>query len=182
MEIWKDIVGYKGIYQISDLGRVKSVRRIIIRQGRNAIISERILTTINNQGGYIHVILSKDGEVKTHLVHRLVADGFIHNPELKKQVNHKNGIKTDNKAVNLEWATSKENIRHAFDSLNHKVKSGADNHMSKSVICKYGIEVNEYGSIKIAAEKTGIPRTSIARFSRERRNGWAFKENTPYGS
>lgn len=116
-EIWKDIAGYEGYYQISNLGRVKSLERIAITKiGSKQPVNERILVAGYDTAGYYRVALCKNAKSRTRKVHRLVAQAFIPNPENKKTVNHKNGIKDDNRVENLEWATYKENNDHAIDT------------------------------------------------------------------
>lgn len=114
-EIWKDVKIYEGLYQVSNLGRVKSLRR------RDSLdrywIRERILKSVQDIKGYFSVILCKNNSVEKFLVHRLVALAFISNPENKPEVNHKNGIKSFNEVTNLEWVTHQENIQHSFDKL-----------------------------------------------------------------
>ena len=115
-ETWKDIEGYEGCYQISSHGRVKSLQRFkICGRGGRQLVRERILKqTVTHKGkGYCMVIFCKDGIVKYKTVHRLVALAFIENLEDKPQINHKNGIKTDNRISNLEWCYPIDNIRHA---------------------------------------------------------------------
>lgn len=108
-EVWKDIKGYEGLYQVSNKGRVKSLSRVA-SNGRR--IAERILKPYKNRGGYLQVNFYKDGKLINHYIHRLVATAFIPNPENKPEVNHVNENKENNNANNLEWATRKENNNH----------------------------------------------------------------------
>ena len=103
-EIFKPIPGYEGLYEISNLGRVKSLK----------FSNERILKPCLNNIGYPRVGLLKGGAQKNKFIHRLVLLAFIGESEL--QVNHINGIKTDNRLENLEYCTASENIRHSFDT------------------------------------------------------------------
>lgn len=130
MEIWKDIKGYEGLYQISNFGSVKSLSRVICNNGGIYTINEKILKPSNN-GGYLQVVLQKDSKIKTIKVHRLVAEAFILNPEGKPQVNHINGIKGDNTVDNLEWSSIKENVQHAWLNGLNKPNNGAKNGNSK---------------------------------------------------
>jgi len=113
-EIWKDIIGYEGMYQISNLGNVKSLDRIIWNGHVNHLHKGRLMKLKGNE--YKDVLLCKQGKIKKWFIHRLLAIHFIPNIDNKPQVNHKNGIKYDNRLDNLEWATSKENNRHAWDN------------------------------------------------------------------
>lgn len=113
MEIWKDIEGYEGLYQVSNLGRIKSLKRQK-SNGKNLVyIDEKILTQNITNWGYYRVALYKNGIRKYHRVHRLVATAFLPNPENKEQVNHIDGNKLNNNLDNLEWSTRIENIHHA---------------------------------------------------------------------
>lgn len=109
MENWVSIDGYEGLYEVSDAGMVRSLKR--------TTTSGRVLSQRAGTGGYLNVCLCKNNRKKTFVVHRLVARAFLDNPEGKPEVNHKNGIRTDNRVENLEWVTRSENERHAYEVL-----------------------------------------------------------------
>lgn len=111
-EIWKDIKGYEGIYQVSNLGRVKSLPRF--HKTKNGYYSKvKILTPIKNDRGYLLVGLSKEWKKQKIFVHRLVAEAFIPNPNNLPQVNHINEFEKDNNCVeNLEWCSCKYNCNY----------------------------------------------------------------------
>jgi len=114
-EEWRPIEGYEGLYEVSNLGRVKSLARTIIRSdGRRCVVTEKILTERVNDRGYIEIKLSRLGSSTYKKLHRIVATAFLDNPENKPEVNHKDGNKKNNQAENLEWATHSENMQHAF--------------------------------------------------------------------
>lgn len=122
MEIWKDIENYEGLYQVSSLGNIKSLERVITKiMYGNKIGKYTRKEKILKPGylrGYKHVVLCKEGNTKNFKVHRLVANAFIYNYENKPQINHKNRIKDDNNVLNLEWVTEYENT---FHSKNHSL-------------------------------------------------------------
>ena len=113
MEIWKDVKGYEGIYQVSNTGLVRSIDRV---NSRGAKIKGRVLAQAEGKGGYKVVCLSKEGKAKEGKVHRLVAQAFIENLGDLPQVNHIDGDKENNEVENLEWVTAKRNIEHAHET------------------------------------------------------------------
>lgn len=116
--------------------------------------------------GYLRVSFWEHNKRITKKVHRLVAEAFIPNPENKPQVNHINGVKTDNNFKNLEWNTASENMQHSHRVLGIKSsnygKFGKDNHSSKAVVqIKDDIIIAEFGSMREAERKTGIKASNI---------------------
>lgn len=115
-EIWKDIEGYEGLYQVSNLGRVKSLERKCKVLNGYRTVNERIRSLNKNRYGYITVSLNKNNKTKICTIHRLVAIAFIENPENKIQVNHIDGDKSNNTVDNLEWVSQEENMQHAVNT------------------------------------------------------------------
>lgn len=148
LEEWRSIRGYEGLYQVSNLGRVKSFPRKFTHKGDVIILPHR------SDKGYLYVTLSKNGRTKHFQVHRLVADAFINNPKNKSQVNHLDGNPSNNNVDNLEWATAQENIRHKYDVLKYTSP------MRKAVRC---VETGViYESISAAADMNGVSVGSLS--------------------
>jgi hypothetical protein len=167
-EIWKDVIGYEGLYQVSNMGRVKSLPRFdrIGRLHKGCILSQCV-----QRGGYLYVQLSVDGKQKPSKIHRLVAEAFIPNIEAKATVNHKNCNKHDNTVDNLEWCTNLENIAHA--KLNGLLKGQSNpnekNGRAKLTKCQV-MEIrrtfikgsSEFGTVGLG-KKYGVSATQIGR-------------------
>ena len=147
LEIWKDIKGYEGYYQISSFGRVMRNKKILKNKSHNH--------------GYLTISLSCMGEIKYYTIHRLVALNFIPNPLNKLEINHKDGNKHNNKIDNLEWVTKKENCEHA--SINNLTPSG-EKHFNSILIEKQVIEIREkskYFGYRKLAKKYNVGKSTI---------------------
>lgn len=137
MEIWKDIEGYEGLYQVSSEGNVKSLEReVIYKDGRKKTLKEKILHNFISDLGYFHVMLSKNGISKRYKVHRLVAKAFIPNPNNLPIINHKDENKTNNKVENLEWCTQYYNIHYGT-----MIERGREKQLNRKDLSK---EVKQY--------------------------------------
>ena len=127
-EIWKDIQGYEGFYQISNLGNVKSLERVIDKG--NGILQhrkERIMNKRESVDGYYVAKLNVNKKSKSIAIHILVARHFIDNPNNYPEVNHKDCNRKNNQVDNLEWCTHQQNVEHSKQLGHYKTKSGCDN-------------------------------------------------------
>ena len=162
-EEWKTISDTQGRYEVSSLGRVRSTDRVVrYSNGRVYSYKSKMLKPCRDKDGYLLIGIRNKNRRQTIKVHRAVAKAFICNPHNKREVNHINGIKTDNRKENLEWVSSSENKTHAFKigltdpAKNVKVKKGEEHYLSKTLIAyKDGVEVKRYFPICEAA-KDGI--------------------------
>lgn len=158
-EEWRDVVGYEGLYKVSNKGRIKAVEKID-RRGRKR--SERILKVGSSQQGRPRVRLCKNGVGTTFFIHRLVAMAFIPNPENKKEVNHINGVKDDNRVENLEWCTRSENMLHAERYGLHSMASALEAHRKRVCQILNRSVIAIYDSIADASTATGIEHANIS--------------------
>ena len=165
-EIWKDIEGYEGLYQVSSHGRVKSMERhLIAKGGRCYNRRESILTARKFQKGYLGVgLYNGSGIRRMFQIHRLVAQAFIPNPQNFPQVNHKNENKKDNRAENLEWCTGSYNMNYG----SRKEKAIASIRKSRGTANRKvvqmtleGKEIARYNIPSEASRATGIQKSQI---------------------
>lgn len=163
-EIWKDVPNYEGLYQVSNLGNMKSFKKNM---------DGLILRSSSKNKGYQYTILSKDGKFENTSIHRLVLITFIGNSEL--QCNHKNGIKNDNRLENLEWVTRSENIKHAYTNKMRKSRNSIKKNTDTTITLS--IHPDTYAKLKSISDEmraTGDPctisnlvRKSIIKFLKE---------------
>lgn len=161
-EVWKDIEDYEGLYQVSNLGRVKRVT------------TNSILKPLKHQQGYLRVRLSKNNIAFTKTIHRLVAQAFIPNPDNKPEVNHIDEDKTNNNINNLEWSTRKDNLN--YGTRNKRMSK------TKSIpIIATNIntgEVTEFYGVRECARQLGLHSSNIANTLKNRSKqtgGYTFK-------
>lgn len=166
-EIWKDIEGYEGMYQVSNLGRVKSIK----------FRKEKILKPGRDTYGYLHISLSKNGERKQYLIHRLVAQAFIANPDNLSMINHKDENPSNNRVENLEWCTAKYNNNYGT-----KIQRIAGK-LSKPVLqfTKDGKLVKEWKSTMDVERNLGYSKGNISscctgRYKSAYRFIWKYKD------
>lgn len=160
-EEWRDIKGYEGLYQVSNLGRVRNKTQYILSAGQS-------------KRRYLTVSLWKNNKGKTFFVHRLTAEAFISNIENKYDVNHKNGNKIDNRVQNLEWTTRAENIRHSYKVLKRKPSwLNKTTKKAKRVMC---IETGKiYESARKAALELGLCDVAVAQGIRRKHKVGGFR-------
>lgn len=191
-EIWKDITGYEGHYQVSNFGRIKSVARKIKYGETHAPANkpEMILKPKQKNSGYLFVSLCKNNNIKYSHIHRLVASAFIPNPENKPLVNHIDGNKQNNSIGNLEWVTPIENIMH----YQTKLKKGPKKHTRHKIgkherrviqLTLKGEKIKEWHSISAAAKHLKCNANGIGRVVNKRRGGktclgfkWEFADHS----
>lgn len=159
-ETWKPIVGYEGLYEVSSMGRVKSLKRTVIaKNGTRMEVEERILKQFPGVGGYLYLSLSKHGKIKSFTVHRLVATAFIPNPKNLSDVNHKDEDKTNNSVDNLEWMSHKDNLN--YGTYKERMALAVSKPVSQ-IDKKTGVIIAIYPGQKFAEEATGINYSCIS--------------------
>jgi len=169
MEIWKEINGYEGLYEVSNLGRIKRLSGALIYKTNNKRTEECIMKKIKCSDGYVRINLRNKDERKTLLVSRIVAINFIDNPFMKKEVNHIDGDKTNNTVENLEWTTRKENAEHA--AINGLMSKGEKHGVSK-------LKEFEVKDIRKLYKNGGISQTKIAKkYSVTQHTVWCIIKN-----
>jgi hypothetical protein len=148
-EDWRNIPGYEGLYQVSSFGRIKRIansRYNSLTKSFNK--KEYILSTPVNDKGYSTANLYKNGKASPVRIHRLVAEVFMPNNENKPEVNHINGIKSDNQLNNLEWATRSENQKHAFaNGLNKPNRINKGKFRGEHTRARKIVEVDNKGNV-----------------------------------
>lgn len=167
-EIWRDIEGYEGLYQVSDQGRVKSLKR----KGRR---KERILKLFYSGAGYLNVCLSDGiGGQKWYYIHRLVGETFLPKPEGKDDINHKDEDKTNNNTWNLEWVSRKENCN--FGTRNERIAKA--NSKLVAQYAKNGTFIKAWPSAAEVKRQLGFDKSSITQVANGKRktaNGYVWK-------
>jgi len=163
-EEWRDVLGFEELYQVSNLGKVRTIKN-----------GEAEMSQQENRNGYMTVHLRNKGVERRAMVHRLVAEAFISNPDELRDVNHKNGDKSDNRVENLEWVTHLDNMTHSFRELGKNVR-----HIVQ--LSLDGVLIDRWNSITEAAEATGICRTDIGACCRGERTmagafEWKYEED-----
>lgn len=169
-EIWKDVKGYEGLYQVSNLGRVRSLDRVVKASYNSTMLKKgKILKQQKNENGYLYVFLTKDKKEKNCRVHRLVAEAFIPNPLKLPQVNHKDENKLNNCVENLEWCDGKYNCNYGTCTERRSEKMSEillnRDDLSKRVI-QYTLDgkfVAEYLSTMDVRRKLGFDNGNISK-------------------
>ena len=167
-EEWKDIIGYEGYYQISNLGRVKSLEREVkCAYNSKRLVKERIMKCNKDKDGYLLVLLAKESKNKYFKVHRLVGIHYIDNPDNLPQINHKDENKQNNTVDNLEWCTNKYNNNY-----------GTKNDKSKRPIIQLSLDykyICRYKSIVEASKKINKNHSHIVQCcKRQRKSAYGY--------
>lgn len=177
-EIWKDIPGYEGCYQASNLGNIKSIPRYVSNHTGMLLVKEKLITQRKNKQGYMICYLSKNAKDECFRVHRLIAKTFIPNPENKPQVNHIDGNKSNNRLENLEWCTNSENQIHAFkNGLNYVTgRAGKPKRKVEQIDMNTNCVIKVFESIAQAQRETNSKNIGMCcRGERNFANGYKWR-------
>lgn len=174
--MWKDVCDFEGLYQVNELGEIKSVERTKKNNAGIQAVNERILKQRTDKDGYFAVCLCKDGKHYGRRVNRLVAEAFIPNPDDLPVVHHKDENKQNNNVDNLEWCTVQYNTCYG-----EGLKSGAIKRGRPVIQLDNGVVINEYYSTGNASDETGIPQGNIYNACAGKRRiaggyEWRFKD------
>ena len=182
-EVWKDIEGYEGKYQVSNLGRVRSLDRYpLFKDGRKRLLKGQVLKPVKDHNGRLYVKLSNNENVRRNKsIPRMVATAFLGSPEdALLEVNHIDGNPLNNHIKNLEWTTRQENMKHAFD--NDLFRTGEDSPHKKVLIS----DVEDIFKLKFIESKSNKEIATIYHVSRQtidsiiKGESWQFKKDLDY--
>ena len=182
-EVWKDIEGYEGKYQVSNLGRVRSLDRYpLFKDGRKRLLKGQVLKPVKDHNGRLYVKLSNNENVRRNKsISRMVATAFLGSPEgALLEVNHIDGNPLNNHIKNLEWTTRQENMKHAFD--NDLFRTGEDSPHNKVLIS----DVEDIFKLKFIESKSNKEIATIYHVSRQtidsiiKGESWQFKKDLDY--
>jgi hypothetical protein len=160
IEIWKDINGYEGLYQISNLGRVKSLDKQKWNRFTFLNVDEFFLNNVKTKNGYLTTALSKEGKRKSFKIHRLLAEHFIPNPENKPTVDHIDRNKSNNSLDNLRWATYLEQVKNR-NTTNFGMNQRTENKLSIDKDYLIDLYINKNYSMDELSIIINIPKRTI---------------------
>jgi hypothetical protein len=170
-EVWKDIKGYEGLFQVSNIGRVKRVPHEMRTPTTTFICKEKIIPPVLSKGGYFRVSLSKNGYSKHYFVHRLVMKAFVGDSILT--VNHRNEIKTDNRLENLEYMSLSDNVRYGSGTKRSAEARLVSEKVRRTIVYQYTLDgdfITKYKSITQAKKENNFKKENITLCCQHKRN------------
>lgn len=185
-EIWAPISGWEGLYEVSTCGRVRSLDRVTVsKAGTSRLYKGRVLRIARDKDGYAQVILCHKERRVHGIIHRLMAQTFIPNPDGLPEINHKDEDKTNNEISNLEWCTDKYNVNYGT-GLQRRIMAQRNHPNESKPVCQYGkdgIMIARYPSIREACRQTGVLSSTISHSCRTsqkycRRFFWRFENQS----
>ena len=162
-EYWKPVVGYEGLYEVSNWGRVKSLKRLVKSPRGYRTVCERTLKPTKDSHGYLCVSLYKEGEMKFVKIHRLVAEAFLNNPDNLPQINHKDEDKTNNHVNNLEWCDAQYNCN--YGTRTERLSKSQINGKRSKIVIQYNLDgtfVREWQSTR-ECERNGFDKGAVCK-------------------